>query len=162
MMLGLSLAGCSTDAPAPAAESSSAASATQEVTATETATEGAVTAPVATPAENSKKATSAPAGRKVTLQVKGAKSDGVVKALVITADGKESGGEMKPEKLPFSQELTLPTDSVFTKILVLGKYPSGGTGEISCSISIDGKEVASQTSTSHKPAECLFVEKDSK
>ncbi|MDO5752491.1 hypothetical protein [Arthrobacter sp.] len=155
MMLGLSLAGCSTNDPAPAANSTSTVDATQgaAVPVMDPATPAAATA---APASQE-----APAERKVTLHVEGAKSDALVKALVVTADGKESGGEMKTEQLPFNQELTLPADSTFTKILVLGKYASGATGEISCSISIDGKEVAAQKSDNHKPAECLFVEKGS-
>ena len=173
MMLALSLTGCAGDVSASAAETSSVVATTPSGAqpATDNASEAAATkaaatspaakAAASTPAAATK-ATTAPVGRKVVLHVEGAKSDALVKALVITADGKESGGEMTTQTLPFNQELTLPANSVFTKILVLGKYASGATGEISCSISIDGKEVAAQTSTDHKPAECLFVEKNSK
>ncbi|UIK87628.1 hypothetical protein [Arthrobacter polaris] len=173
VMLALSLTGCAGDVSASAAETSSVVATTPSGAqpATDNASEAAATkaaatspaakAAASTPAAATK-ATTAPVGRKVLLHVEGAKSDALVKALVITADGKESGGEMTTQTLPFNQELTLPANSVFTKILVLGKYASGATGEISCSISIDGKEVAAQTSTDHKPAECLFVEKNSK
>lgn len=146
LLMGLALAGCSTSAPESTAETSGSA----EVTT-------AATAPSAKPSEQA-----AATERKVAMHVEGAQSGALVKSLVVTADGKESGGEMTTQALPFDQEVSLPAESVFTKVLVLGKYASGATGEISCSISIDGVEVSSVTSNNHKPAECLFVENSSK
>ena len=146
LLLGLALAGCSTSAPESAAESSSSVETTS-----------AAAAPSAKPSEKA-----GATKRKVTMHVEGAQSGALVKSLVVTADGLESGGEMTTQALPFDQEVSLPAESVFTKVLVLGKYASGASGEISCSISIDGVEVSSETSSNHKPAECTFVENNSK
>ncbi len=167
LLLGLFLAGCSTSAQETAPEASNGSAsvtgtsdAPVDVETPATPSKPSETADATAAAKPSENAASK--ARKVTMHVEGAKSNALVKALVVTADGKESGGEMTSQTLPFDQEVTLPADSVFTKVLVLGKYPSGGTGEISCSISIDDVSVSSQASSSHKPAECLFVEKGSK
>ncbi|WP_210099349.1 hypothetical protein [Paeniglutamicibacter antarcticus] len=157
-LLGLGLAGCSTDEAAPTA--------TATVTESASATAAPETTPAASSPAASTKATaessSAAAERKVTLEVKGAKSNALVKTLVITHNGKKTGGKMVKETLPFTKDLTLPADTTFTKILVLGKYADGGTGDISCDITIDGKSESSNSSTGHKPAECLFIEKGAK
>ncbi|MFB9165037.1 hypothetical protein [Arthrobacter psychrochitiniphilus] len=160
LLLGLSLAGCSTSTPGATTETSNSTSSTQG--GAEAAVD--VQTPASTAATPSATASekAGAQGRTVTMHVEGAKSDALVKALVVTDDGKESGGEMTSQKLPFDQEVTLPAGAAFTKVLVLGKYASGATGEISCSISIDGVNVSSQSSTNHKPAECLFVEKNTK
>ncbi len=164
LLLGLSLAGCSTSTPGATTETSNSTSSTQggAEAAVDVQTPASTAAtPSATASEKASEKAGAQ-GRTVTMHVEGAKSDALVKALVVTDDGKESGGEMTSQKLPFDQEVTLPAGAAFTKVLVLGKYASGATGEISCSISIDGVNVSSQSSTNHKPAECLFVEKNTK
>lgn len=162
LLLGLALTGCSTSAPESAAETSNSSSSSKG------APEAAVDADAPATAKPSEKVESKPTdkagsqGRTVTMHVEGAQSEALVKALVVTDDGKETGGDMTSQTLPFDQEVTLPAGSVFNKVLVLGKYGSGATGEISCSISIDGVNVSRQTSSNHKPAECLFVEKNAK
>lgn len=154
-LLGLSLAACSpasTDAPSessPVAVSESAAPATAAPAKSAAAVE--TTAPPAAATE-----------RKVTVKVTGAKDSALVKSLVVTNDDKETDGEMVQQTLPYTQEFSLPAGATFTKILVLAKYPSGGTGEISCTVTVDGKEVATNSSSNHEPAKCLFVEKDTK
>lgn len=170
LLLGLTLTGCSTNAPEPAAETSNGSSTPKVAPDTAGDADAPATATAATTAaaEPSEKADSKPTekagsqGRQVTMHVEGAQSEALVKALVVTGGGKETGGEMTSQTLPFDQQVTLPAGSVFNKILVLGKYASGATGEISCSISIDGVNVSSQSSSGHKPAECLFVEKNAK
>ncbi|MCY0905298.1 hypothetical protein [Arthrobacter sp. H14-L1] len=153
--LGLSLAGCSTTETAAPAESPSAVSPVQKPLSAE-ATTDVTTTPSTDPTPST-----VPVGRLVSLHVEGAHANALVKTLVVTGDGKENGGDMQDVKLPFDQELTLPADASFTKVLVLGKYASGATGEISCTVTIDGRQVASQSSGNHRPAECLFVEKSS-
>ena len=96
--------------------------------------------------------------RTVTMHVNGAQNSALVKAIVVTGNGKESGGEMQQRSLPYTQEVSLPADTTLTKVLVIAKYPSGATDNISCTVTIDGNKVAAKTSTSHQPAECLFVE----
>lgn len=157
-LFGLGLSGCSSDEAAPTA--------TETVTESASATAALETTPAASAPAASTEATAesstTAADRKVTLEVKGAKSNALVKTLVITHDGKETGGKMVKEALPFTKDLTLPADTTLTKILVLGKYADGGTGDISCSITVDGKSESSNSSTGHKPAECLFIEKGAK
>lgn len=151
-LLGLSLAGCSPDTPAPVADSAAATTPSQEST----------TAPidVATSSATTSQEASTASGRMATLHVTGSRSEALIKTVVVTSDGKERNGEMTTKTLPFNEEITLPAESAFTKVLVLGKYANGATADISCTITIDGTEVASQTSSSHKPAECLFVEEN--
>lgn len=170
LLLALVLTGCSTNAPESSPETSNSSSSSKGAAeAAEDADAPATTTPTTTAADKpSAKAEAKPtekAGaqdRKVTMHVEGAQSEALVKALIITDDGKETGGEMTTQTLPFDHEVTLPGGSVFNKVLVLGKYASGATGEISCSISIDGVNVSSQTSSNHKPAECMFIEKNAK
>lgn len=64
---------------------------------------------------------------------------------------------MTSQSLPFEETIKLDAGERITKILVLAKYPDGQTGEIACSISIDGKQNSTDTSTSHKPAECFVT-----
>lgn len=148
-LLGLSLSACSPAAPentgAEIASETSAASSTPAASATETsATAGNV------------------GERTVTVQVNGTQGSALIKSLVVTDDGKESGAEMTQQALPYTQTLSVPAGQTFTKIFVLAKYPSGATDDISCSVSVDGKEVAANSSNNHQPVECLFVEKNSK
>ncbi|MFQ4149288.1 hypothetical protein AAGW05_11390 [Arthrobacter sp. LAPM80] len=114
----------------------------------------------------SEAATTAPSGdavaRRVTVHVSGARGSALVKSVIVTGDGKESGGEMVQQTLPYTQELSIAAGQAFTKVFVLAKYPSGATDAISCSVSVDGKEVAANSSRNHQPVECLFIEKDSK
>lgn len=157
-LLGLGLVGCSVDETAPTV----AATVTESATAsTAPATPPAVSAPAAS-MEAAAESTTAAAVRTLTLEVKGSKSSALVKTLVITHDGKETGGKMAKESLPFTKELALPANTSLTKILVLGKHTDGSTGDISCSITIDGKSETSISSTGHKPAECLFIAKGAK
>ncbi|XBH22120.1 hypothetical protein V5R04_02500 [Jonesiaceae bacterium BS-20] len=97
--------------------------------------------------------------RQVVINISGAKSSALVKTLVITNDGKEQGGKMITQSLPFTQEVALATDNSFTKILVIAKYKDGQTGTLDCSIEIDGEVAATDSTTSHRPAECLVIEK---
>lgn len=97
--------------------------------------------------------------RQVVMKVTGAKSSALVKTLVVTNDGKEQGGQMNTQTLPFTQEVAVGVDQPFTKILVIAKYKDGQTGDINCSIEIDGQEQAVNSSSGHQPAECLIVEK---
>lgn len=152
-LLGLALAGCSSNEATPMAA----------VAVTETAPATAVpdaTSAASTPAP-SKESASVPDERKVVLEVKGVKSSAWVKTLVITADGKKTEGKMVQETLPFAQDLPFPADTTFLKILVLGKYADGAEGDISCSIMVDGRSVSGSSSAGHRPAECLFVGKGS-
>ena len=157
-LLGLGLAGCSVDETAPTVAATVAESATAS---NAPATPPAVSAPAAS-TEAAAESTTAEAERKVTLEVKGSKSSALVKTLVITHDGKETGGKMAKESLPFTKDLTLPANTSLTKILVLGQNADGSTGGISCNITIDGKSETSISSTGHKPAECLFMGKGAK
>lgn len=93
----------------------------------------------------------------VALQVNGAKAQALVKTLVITSAGKKSSGNMTSQSLPFEETIELTAGESITKILVLAKYTDGQTGEIACSISIDGKQISTDTTTSHKPAQCLVT-----
>lgn len=159
-LLGLSLTACSPQAaPAdPATEDTPALAA--PTTAEAPAASAAGSPDVAAPAAGS--AAGSAAGRAVTVNVQGSRSEALVKTVIVSAEGKESGGEMNTEKLPYNQELTLPGDSTFTKIIVVAKYANGATADLSCSITIDGSSVASDSSSGHKPAECLFVEENHK
>ncbi|GAA4376184.1 hypothetical protein [Paeniglutamicibacter cryotolerans] len=158
-LLGLGLAGCSS-AAAPAPTVTVTASVPTQAPAA--ATPSATTAPEATATTAAPSpSTEAAVERRVVMTVTGAKDTALVKALVVTSDSKESDAQMRSQKLPFTREVTLPATTDFTKVLVLGKYSSGATGKISCTVSIDGKEVASSSSSSHQPAECLFINKDS-
>ncbi|MEO6530140.1 MAG: hypothetical protein ABI563_17595 [Specibacter sp.] len=149
-LLGLSLAACS-----PVALENAGAGNTSETTPpASSATVAAATEP------------SAPAhidgGSTVTVKVNGTKGSALVKSLVVTDDGKETGAEMTQQTLPYTQTLSIPARQTFTKVFVLAKYPSGATDDISCSVSVDGKEVAANSSNNHRPVECLFVENSSK
>lgn len=147
LLLGLGQTGCSTTSEtAPHSTNITAPAPSETTSAPTTATGSSVAAPE----------------RHIALSVTGAKESAQVKVLVVTSDGKQSGGDMKPQTLPFTHELTIPSGTNFTKILVLGKYTNGATGEISCSVTIDGKVVSTNTSTSHKPAECLVLENGGK
>lgn len=97
------------------------------------------------------------AQRLVTLSVQGTRGDALIETVTVTSEGKEGGSGMSTKTLPFTEELALPADSTLNKIMVLGKYADGVTAEISCSITVDGKQVASHSSTGHKPAKCLFT-----
>lgn len=144
-LLGLSFSACSAQ--------------TSDVPDSPAAAPTATTASAAPTTTTAPAATAAPAaGRLVTLSVQGTRSDALIETVIVTSEGKESGSSMSTKTLPFNEELTLPADSTFNKILVLGKYPDGGTEDISCSITVDGKQVASQSSSNHKPAKCLFLE----
>ncbi len=143
----MGLAGCATGDDTPASQNSETSESTQSPSAGESNT------------ANSDGTSGAAAERKVTLTVQGEKDNAMVKALVITADGKETGGRMVDETLPFSKKVSLRTETEVTKVLIIAKYRHGATGELSCDISIDGKSLASNTSTTHKPARCFFVDK---
>ncbi|WP_326698104.1 hypothetical protein OG909_12600 [Streptomyces sp. NBC_01754] len=150
-ILGMGLAGCATGDPSPAATAESQSSETSQNTRPPSADESS--------SANANDASGAAAEQTVTLTVQGEKRNALVKTLVITADGKETGGRMVNESLPFSKKVTLPTATEFTKILIIAKYPDGAIGELSCDVSVDGKSLVGNTSTTHKPAECLFVTK---
>ncbi|MFC8302657.1 hypothetical protein ACFUCV_03130 [Specibacter sp. NPDC057265] len=155
-LLGLSLSACSPQA-APADPATEDAPAVAAPTTAEAPAASASGSPdVAAPAAGSA------GGKAVTVNVQGSRSEALVKTVIVSAEGKESGGEMNTEKLPYNQELTLPGDSTFTKIIVVAKYANGATADLSCSITIDGSSVASDSSSGHKPAECLFVEENHK
>ncbi|MGX1751277.1 hypothetical protein [Glutamicibacter protophormiae] len=93
----------------------------------------------------------------IALQVTGAKSQGLVKTLVVTSAGKKEGGKMTSQSLPLEETIELAAGERITKILVLAKYPDGQTGEIACGIFIDDKQVSTDASTNHKPAKCLVT-----
>ncbi len=153
--LGLSLAGCSTTETTAQAEPPGAVSPGPRPMPAE-----AITAVTTAPSTASALST-ASQGRLVSLHVEGARASALVKTLVVTADGKENGAGMRDVELPFDEELTLPADVSVTKILVLAKYASGAAGKISCAVTIDDRQVASQSSSNHRPAECLVVGKSS-
>lgn len=158
-LMGLGLAGCSSTSETTASNAPTTVSASAETAGTTPSQQGpAPTETASTPTESSVAATE----RHATLSVTGAKDSALVKTLVISSDGKESGGEMKQQALPFTQELTIPAGTDFTKILVLGKYANGETGEISCSVAVEGKTVSTNSSTGHQPAECLVLENGGK
>lgn len=153
--LGVGLAGCSSTDNTP----------TPTVTVTETAEpqtqEPAAEPDAQEPAAEPEPHESTPAAtsRQVAMKVTGAKSSALVKTLVVTSDGKEQGGQMTTQTLPFTQEVTVGVDQPFTKILVIAKYKNGQTGDIKCAIEIDGQEQSTNSSSGHQPAECLIVEK---
>lgn len=159
-VLSLTLAACGTsdpvEDPAPTVTETVEPTVAPEPTASESAEPEATDAPTESP-----EATQTPASeRKVVINVEGAKSSALVKTLVVTNDGKEEGGKMNTETLPFTKELTVGADKPFTKILVIAKYKDGQTGNISCTVEIDGEEAAANSSNTHQPAECLIIEKN--
>lgn len=157
-VLGFTLTGCSNaETPEPVPTVTVTETAQPEAEVQEPAAEPEAQEPAAEPeaAESAPEASS----RQVVMTVTGAKSSALVKTLVVTNDGKEQGGQMNTETLPFTQEVTVGVDQPFTKILVIAKYKDGQTGDIKCTIEIDGEEQATNSSTGHQPAECLVVEK---
>jgi len=89
--------------------------------------------------------------------VTGAKDSALIKTVIVTGDGKETGGKMTTQTLPFTLEPELPEGSAFTKLLVIAKYPDGSKAEIACSIAVDGVVMDSNNSSTSKPAECLVI-----
>lgn len=158
-VLSLTLAACGSSDPVE--EPAPTVTETVEPTVAPEPTESETAEPEATETTEAPEATEAPAAeRKVVINVKGDKSSALVKTLVVTNDGKEEGGKMNTETLPFTKELTVGADKPFIKILVIAKYKDGQTGDISCTVEIDGKEAASDSSKTHQPAECLIIEKN--
>lgn len=140
-MLGLLLTACSPAETAAPTDTSGAAGST------------VVSAPAASDA-----APTAEAGQhNISVTVTGARDSALVKTVVVGSDRQENGGEMRTQALPYNEEFTASSESGFTKVFVLAKYDSGQTADISCSITVDGKEVAANNSSNHQPSECLFI-----
>lgn len=147
---GLGLVSCSTTAPDETTQSSAPSSSPSATATVEQSSPAASSSPEASSTEA--------AARTLNLKVTGAKDSALVKALVITSAHKAQDGQMTSHALPFEKKVELAKGEEITKVLVIGKYADGATGDIACSISIDGKEVKSNSSTGHKPAECLLVD----
>ena len=145
-LLGLLLTACSPADTAPPAESTSAASSTV----------------LSTPAVSETTPTAEAGQHNISVKVTGARASALVKTVVVGSEGEENGGEMRPQTLPYTETFTASSNSGFTKVFVLAKYDSGQTADISCSITVDGEEVAASTSSNHVPVECLFLNKGSK
>lgn len=141
VLLGLALTACSPADTAAPADATSAASPSV----------------VPAPAASAAAPTAEGSQHNVSVKVTGALGSALVKTVVVGSNGQESGGEMQTKPLPYSEEFTADTENGFTKVFVLAKYDSGQTADISCSITVDGKEVTANNSSNHQPAECLFI-----
>lgn len=150
-LLGLSLAACS-PGPRP---SDSPATESSTLGATTTTPEQSTDSPE--PEAEAAESPDAPAPIITTLSVTGAKDSALIKTVIVTGDGKETGGKMTTQTLPFTLEQELPEGSAFTKLLVIAKYPDASKAEIACSIAVDGVVMDSNNSSTSKPAECLVI-----
>ncbi len=146
-VLAIALAGCS-----PAATGVAAGASLPTAAEPAAAADAAVVEPVAATG-----APGEPAEHLVTVQVTGKHPRAMVKTVVTTASGKESGGPMQEQKLPYTHELTIVEGQAFTKILVVAKYSDGASGTLSCSITVDGEEASAASATERKPATCQFL-----
>lgn len=164
-MLGFALTACAPTVPGdeagptPSATSSQTPAQEAEPTNEPTTEPAQDSEPAAEPSQAPESNDPKDTERAVVIRVEGDQPSALVKTVIVTSDGKEEGGQMISQNLPFTHEVTLSPDQQFTKILVLGKYPDGKRANISCSIEIDGVEVSTNSSTTNRPAECLVLEK---
>lgn len=102
-----------------------------------------------------------PSGSVIKMQVSGDQDTALVAANVTTGDGNEIGEKTKWQKLPYTQEFTVPQGQSLSKIFVYAQYTDNSKASISCSVEIDGKEVAAMSANNPHPLECLFFPIDS-
>lgn len=162
LVVASSITGCSTTNSASNQPTAAQPTAVQPASSQPASSQPAV-APETIASPTASSSASSPSTQVLTLRVTGAKSSALVKTLAVTSAGSSGDTDeqsgMKQQTLPFEEQITVPKGTAFSKALIVAKYPSGATDQISCTISVDGKEVSSSSSSSHEPGKCLFLNK---
>ncbi|UCR87841.1 hypothetical protein [Mycetocola spongiae] len=147
MLIGGLLASCATR---PEAE---AASPTPVASSTAAPEESAEPAPEITPDTVPAEGTAT-----VRYSVTGSSSYALIRDVMVT-EGDGSDRDVVRQALPYESETVLTADQLdrFYKLVLFAKNIDGQSGDISCTITVNGEVRAQQSQSGYRPVTCLVV-----